>query len=66
MEVIVTAMELKAMPIGTEFFCKVIGTGVHGDIWKTVKRKGAVVMENMENGKLRTIQDRSYYEFVLC
>ncbi len=66
MQIIVCAEELKEMPIGTEFFCRLRGTKVRGDIWKTIRKAGAVVMESKETGKLRTIQDRHRYEYILC
>lgn len=66
MEVIVCAEELKEMPIGTKFFCRLRGTMVRGDVWKTIRRSGAVVMESTETRKMRTIRDKANYEYILC
>ena len=66
MQIVVSAEELKEMPLGTEFFCRLRGTKVRGDVWKTIRKAGAVVMENKDTGTLRTIKNRYPYEYVLC
>lgn len=66
MKIIVCAEELKEMPIGTEFFCRLRGTNVRGDVWKTIRRSGAVVMESTKTRKMRAIRDKANYEYILC